>query len=121
MNLQESIRRILREESRKDIMIDRYITSLIKPVDNHKLIREGNKLYIRDDGGRLTAMIYYNKRLDRMEAVMNDKLYGMIYDMFSMKDLFEIQKHLVKWFQDNFDGLDDILEVYTFDDEEYAY
>ena len=31
MNLEKTIRRILKEESKKDRLIDRYLTSLIKP------------------------------------------------------------------------------------------
>jgi hypothetical protein len=33
----------------------------------------------------------------------------------------EIQKHLKRWFSNNFDGLNDISEIDTFENDEYIY
>jgi hypothetical protein len=53
--------------------------------------------------------------------MMEEKLYEGIYNLFSMDGIDEIQEHLVRWFKENFDGLDHITEVATFDNDEYVY
>jgi hypothetical protein len=56
-----------------------------------------------------------------MDVWMEDSLYGEIYNMFSMNGFEDIQQHLIQWFQENFDGLGDIGEIFTFDNDEYVY
>jgi hypothetical protein len=56
-----------------------------------------------------------------MEVMMDVSLYSEIYHMFSMKEFDDIQQHLIRWFKDNYDGLDHITEVTTYDKEDYAF
>ena len=123
MNLKESIRRILREEFKKDKVIDRYITSLIKPVGGFKerYNHDAHRFDITDNNDNLRATIFYNKRREAMEVMIDEYIWSDISSMFSMDTWDEVNDSLVKWFQDNYDGLEDIYEVVTFDNAEYAY
>lgn len=124
MDLERTIKRILKEESKKDKVIDRYITSLIKPVGNFK---EGynydaaGRFDITDNDDNLRATIFYNKRSGAMEVMIDEDIWSYLSSMFSMETWDEVNDSLVKWFQDNYDGLEDIYEVVTFDNAEYAY
>ena len=120
MNLEKTIRRILKEESKKDRLIDRYLTSLIKP-ENGKYNHDAKRFDINDNGGNLNAVILFNQRNEAMEVMIDEKIWEQVFDMFSLDGWIEINNYLVKWFQDNFDGLEDLSEVTTFDNAEFAY
>lgn len=121
-NLKENIRQIIIQESEKNRLIDYYITKRMKGLEQSTVNHGGwSRINFREKNGRLRAAIYFNRVKQELEVVMSDNLYGEIYDMFSMEGFEDIQNHLIKWFKDNFDGLDDITEIYTFDDEEYIY
>lgn len=123
MDLERTIKRILKEESKKDKVIDRYITSLIKPVGNFKegYNPEAGRFDITDNDDNLRATIFYNKRSEAMEVMIDEDIWSYLSSMFSMETWDEVNDSLVKWFQDNYDGLEDIYEVVTFDNAEYAY
>ena len=123
MDLERTIKRILKEESKKDKIIDRYITSLIKPVGNFKegYNPEAGRFDITDNDDNLRATIFYNKRSEAMEVMIDEDIWSYLSSMFSMETWDEVNDSLVKWFQDNYDGLEDIYEVVTFDNAEYAY
>lgn len=123
MDLERTIKRILKEEFKKDKIIDRYITSLIKPVGNFKegYNPEAGRFDITDNNDNLRATIFYNKRSEAMEVMIDEDIWGYLSSMFSMETWDEVNDSLVKWFQDNYDGLEDIYEVVTFDNAEYAY
>lgn len=123
MDLERTIKRILKEEFKKDKIIDRYITSLIKPVDNFKegYNPEAGRFDITDNDDNLRATIFYNKRSEVMEVMIDEDIWSYLSSMFSMETWDEVNDSLVKWFQDNYDGLEDIYEVVTFDNAEYAY
>jgi hypothetical protein len=120
MNLQETIRRILKEESKKDKLIDKYITSLIKP-ENGKYNHDSKRFDMNGNSGKLNAVIFFNNRNQAMEVMIDENILEQVFDMFSLDGWIEINDYLVKWFQDNFDGLEDLSEVTTFDNDEYAY
>lgn len=119
MNLLKTIRRVLKEEFKKDIMVDRYITSLINPSDGK--YNHDSQRYEINNGNNLMVAIFFNKRSEGMVVMIDENLWEQIYDMFSMEGWEEVNDYLVKWFQDNFDGLDNLEEVNTFDNAEYAY
>lgn len=123
MDLERTIKRILKEEFKKDKIIDRYITSLIKPVGNFKegYNPEAGRFDITDNNDNLRATIFYNKRSEAMEVMIDEDIWSYLSSMFSMETWDEVNDSLVKWFQDNYDGLEDIYEVVTFDNAEYAY
>jgi hypothetical protein len=123
MKLQESIRRILREETKKDKMVDNYVTSLIRPDGNFKeeYNHKSHRLDITDTNNNLIATIFYNKRRDAMEVMIDESIWMSLSEMFSMETWDEVNDSLLKWFQDNYDGLEEIYEVNTFDNDEYAY
>ena len=123
MKLKESIRRILREETKKDKMVDNYITSLIRPDGNSKeeYNHKSHRLDITDINNNLIATIFYNKRKDAMEVMIDESIWMSLSEMFSMETWDEVNDSLVRWFQDNYDGLEEIYEVNTFDNDEYAY
>jgi hypothetical protein len=123
MNLQEHIRRILKEESKKEKIIGGYITSLIKPEGRHKegYNHEAQRFDITDNNDNLIATIFYNKRSEAMEVMIDEGIWSSLSSMFSMETWDEVNDSLVKWFQDNYDGLEDIYEVVTFDNAEYAF
>jgi hypothetical protein len=72
-NLQETIKRVLREESKKDKLIDNYITSLIRPDGNFKegYNHKSQRLDITDTNDNLIATIFYNKRREVMEVMID--------------------------------------------------
>jgi len=123
MDLERTIKRILKEEFKKDKIIDRYITSLIKPVGNFKegYNYDAGRFDITDNDDNLRATIFYNKRSEVMEVMIDEDIWSYLSSMFSMETWDEVNDSLVKWFQDNYDGLEDIYEVVTFDNAEYAY
>ena len=123
MDLERTIKRILKEEFKKDKIIDRYITSLIKPVGNFKegYNYDAGRFDITDNDDNLRATIFYNKRSEAMEVMIDEDIWSYLSSMFSMETWDEVNDSLVKWFQDNYDGLEDIYEVVTFDNAEYAY
>lgn len=123
MYLERTIKRILQEESKKDMVIDRYITSLIKPVGQFKegYDYDAGRFDITDNNDNLRATIFFNKRRDAMEVMIDENIWNSLSSMFSMETWDEVNDCLVKWFQDNHDGLEDIYEVVTFDNAEYAY
>lgn len=123
MNLERTIKRILKEESKKDKVIDRYITSLIKPVGEFKegYNYDAGRFDITDNDDNLRATIFYNKRSEAMEVMIDEDIWNYVSSMFSMDDWNEVNEHLVRWFQDNHDGLENLEEVTTFDNAEYAY
>jgi len=123
MNLKESIKRILKEEFKKDKIIDGYITSLIKPVGRFKegYNHDAGRFDITDNNDNLRATIFYNKRRDAMEVMIDEDIWNLLSSVFSKETWDEINDSLVKWFQENYDELEDIYEVNTFDNAEYAY
>lgn len=120
MNLEKTIRRILREESKKDKLIDRYITSLINHSSG-KYNRDDKRFEMSDNDDNLNAIIFFNQQDDVMMVMIDDSIWEQVSDMFSIDDWNEMNDYLVKWFQDKFDGLEDLSEVITFDNAEFAY
>ena len=123
MKIEETIKRILKEEFKKNILIDRYITSLIKPVGNFKegYNHDAGRFDITDTNDNLIATTFFNKRKEIMEVMVDESVWVAVSEMFSMDTWDEVNDSLVKWFQDNYDGLENLEEVTTFDNAEYAY
>ena len=123
MNLQESIKRILKEETKRDKMIDKFITLSIMPEGRFKqeYNHQSGRLDISDSEDNLVAAIFYNKRREAMEVLIDESIWAAISNMFSMETWDEVNDALVNWFQDNFDGLEELYEVNTFDNYEYVY
>jgi hypothetical protein len=123
MDLERTIKRILKEEFKKDKIIDRYITSLIKPVGQFKegYNHDDGRFDITNNNDYLLAVIFYNKRREGMEVMIDESIWNFLSSMFSIDDWNEVNEHLVRWFQDNYDGLENLEEVNTFDNAEYAY
>jgi transketolase len=122
-NLQETIRKVLREETKKDKLVDNYITSLIRPDGNFKegYNHESQRLDVTDTNDNLIATIFYNKRRDAMDVMIDESIWMSLSEMFSMETWDEVNDSLVRWFRDNYDGLEEIYEVNTFDNAEYDY
>ncbi len=53
--------------------------------------------------------------------MIDESIWEAVSEMFSMETWDEVNDSLVKWFQDNYDGLENLEEVTTFDNAEYAY
>jgi len=121
--IEESIKRILKEETKKDKMVYRYITSLIQPQGKFKqeYNREAHRFDITDNNDNLLATIFFNNRKEAMEVMIDESIWEAVSEMFSMETWDEVNDSLVKWFQDNYDGLENLEEVTTFDNAEYAY
>lgn len=119
--MEKLIKRILKEESKREKMVNHFITSLIKPNGNFKEEYKDGRFDITDNNDNLVAVIFFNNRKDAMEVMVDEKVWGSLYEMFSMKTWDEVNNSLVKWFQENYDGLEEIEEVNTFDNAEYAY
>lgn len=119
--MEKLIKRILKEESKREKMVNHFITSLIKPNGNFKEEYKDGRFDITDNNDNLVAVIFFNSRKDAMEVMVDEKVWGSLYEMFSMKTWDEVNNSLVKWFQENYDGLEEIEEVNTFDNAEYAY
>ena len=121
--IEESIKRILKEETKKDKLVYRYITSLIQPKGKFKqeYNREAHRFDITDNNDNLLATIFFNNRIEVMEVMIDESIWEAVSEMFSMETWDEVNDSLVKWFQDNYDGLENLEEVTTFDNAEYAY
>ena len=119
--MEKLIKRILKEESKREKMVNHFITSLIKPNGNFKEEYKDGRFDITDNNDNLVAVIFFNNRKDAMEVMVDEKVWDSLYEMFSMKTWDEVNNSLVKWFQENYDGLEEIEEVNTFDNAEYAY
>ena len=126
MELREKIRMILNEQSEKNRLIDLYITKRMKSftvVERSSGDKKGRvgRIEFVDKAGNPKVIIFFNRVNRENEVLMEDGLYGEIYNMFSMEGFNDIQRHLVKWFSSNFPMLKNIIEVYTFDNDEYVY
>ena len=77
MNLQETIRRILKEESKKDKLIDKYITSLIKP-ENGKYNHDSKRFDMNGNSGKLNAVIFFNNRNQAMEVMIDENIWEQV-------------------------------------------
>ena len=126
MELRKKIRMILNEQSEKNRLIDLYITkrmesfTVVERSLGDKKGRVGRIEFV-DKAGNPKVIIFFNRVNKENEVLMEDGLYGEIYNMFSMDGFNDIQRHLVKWFSSNFPMLKNIIEVYTFDNDEYVY
>ena len=122
-NMEKLIKRILKEETKKDKLVYRYITSLIQPLGRFKqeYNYDANRFDITDNNDNLLATIFFNKRKEAMEVMIDESIWGAVSEMFSIDEWTEVNDYLVKWFQDNYDGLENLEEVNTFDNAEYAY
>ena len=56
-----------------------------------------------------------------MKVMIDENIWEQVSGVFSIDDWNKMNDYLVKWFQDNFDGLEDLSEVITFDNAEFAY
>ena len=126
MELREKIKMVLKEQSERNRLIDLYITkrmesfTVVERSLGDKKGRVGRIEFV-DKAGNPKVIIFFNRVNRENEVLMEDGLYGEIYNMFSMEGFNEIQRHLVKWFSSNFPMLKNIIEVYTFDNDEYVY
>lgn len=125
MELREKIKMVLKEQSERDRLIDLYITKRINSftVNKRGESKKGQvgRIDFVDKAGNPKVVIFFNRYNKENEVMIDDSLYGEIYNMFSMEGFNEIQRHLVKWFSSNFPMLKNIIEVYTFDNDEYVY
>jgi hypothetical protein len=125
MELREKIKMVLKEQSERDRLIDLYITKRINSftVNKRGESKKGQvgRIDFVDKAGNPRVVIFFNRYNKENEVMIDDSLYGEIYNMFSMEGFNEIQRHLVKWFSSNFPMLKNIIEVYTFDNDEYVY
>lgn len=125
MELREKIKMVLKEQSERDRLIDLYITKRINSftVNKRGESKKGQvgRIDFVDKAGNPRVVIFFNRVNRENEVLMEDSLYGEIYNMFSMDGFNEIQRHLVKWFSSNFPMLKNIIEVHTFDNDEYVY
>ena len=116
---------VLKEQSERDRLIDLYITKRINSftVNKRGESKKGQvgRIDFVDKAGNPRVVIFFNRYNKENEVMIDDSLYGEIYNMFSMEGFNEIQRHLVKWFSSNFPMLKNIIEVYTFDNDEYVY
>lgn len=121
--IEESIKRILKEETKKDKLVYRYITSLIQPHGKFKqeYNHDAHRFDITDNNDNLLATTFFNNRKEAMEVMIDESIWQAVSEMFSMETWDEVNDSLVKWFQDNYDGLENLEEVTTFDNAEYAY
>ena len=121
INMEDLIKKILKEESKREKLVNHFITSLIKPNGNFKEEYKDGRLDITDNNDNLVAVIFFNNRRDAMEVMVSEQVWESLYEMFSMETWDEVNNGLVKWFQENYDGLDELEEVNTFDNAEYVY
>ena len=109
-------------ENRLYQVIDSYLTKTIKKLEPITSKHGGHgRTDFKDKAGYSKVIIFFNRHSQGMDVMIDDDLYGEIYDMFSLNGFDDIQKHLIQWFQENFDGLGDVGEISTFDNDEYAY
>jgi hypothetical protein len=109
-------------ENRLYQVIDSYLTKTIKGLEQTTSKHGGHgRTDFKDKVGHSKVIIFFNRHSKGMDVMMEDNLYGEIYNMFSLNGFDDIQKHLIQWFQENFDGLGDVGEISTFDNDEYVY
>ena len=109
-------------ESKLYNVIDSYLTKTIKSLDEVLSNHGGHgRVDFKDKTGASKVIIFFNRHSQGMDVMMEDSLYGEIYNMFSLNGFDDIQKHLIQWFQENFDVLGGIGEISTFDNDEYVY
>jgi len=109
-------------ESRMNQIIDNYLDMVIKSLDETFTNNKGHgQVDLEDKEGNSLVIIFFNRYKQEMEVMMDTSLYNEIYHMFSMNGFDDIQQHLIRWFKDNYDGLDHITEVVTYDKDDYAY
>jgi len=109
-------------ESKLYSVIDSYLTKTIKGLDEVLSNHGGHGRFdFKDKTGAPQVCIFFNRNSQDMEVMMVDSLYGEIYSMFSRNGFDDIEEHLIRWFQENFDGLGDIKEIFTFDNDNYDY
>ena len=121
INMEDLIKKILKEESKREKLVNHFITSLIKPDGNFKEGYENGRFDITDNNDNLVAVIFFNNRRGTIEVMVSEQVWESLYEMFSMETWDEVNNGLVKWFQENYDGLDELEEVNTFDNAEYVY
>ena len=119
-------------ESKLDSIIDFFISKELLGL-KHKRVPNPNGLYNRDvwydDNDNeviiiLTLKKEYKDSKSRItfgnsEVYLDDEIYGLIFNIFSMKTWEEIQSHLLKWFEKHMNIKTD--EIMTFDDNSYVY
>ena len=109
-------------ENRLYQVIDSYLTKTIKKLEPITSKHGGHgRVDFKDKTGASKVIIFFNRHSQGMDVMMEDSLYGEIYNMFSLGGFDDIQQYLIQWFQENFDGLGDIGEISTFDNDEYVY
>lgn len=121
INMEDLIKKILKEESKREKLVNHFITSLIKPKGNFKEEYKDGRFDITDNNDNLVAVIFFNNRRGTIEVMVSEQVWESLYEMFSMETWDEVNNGLVKWFQENYDGLDELEEVNTFDNAEYVY
>lgn len=109
-------------ENRLYQVIDSYLTKTIKGLEQTASKHGGvGRVDFKDKSGNSKVIIFFNRHSQGMDVMMEDSLYGEIYNIFSLNGFKDIQQHLIQWFKENFDGLDNIEEISTFDNDEYVY
>jgi hypothetical protein len=109
-------------ENRLYQVIDSYLTKTIKGLEQTTSEHGGQgRVDFKDKSGNSKVIIFFNRHSQSMDGMIEDSLYGEIYNIFSFNGYSDIQQHLIQWFQENFDGLGDIVEISTFDNDEYVY
>jgi hypothetical protein len=109
-------------ENRLYQVIDSYLTKTIKGLEQTTSKHGGHgRTDFKDKEGNSKVIIFFNTHSQGMDVMMEDSLYGEIYNIFSLNGFEDIQQHLIQWFKENFDGLEDIEEISTFDNDEYVY
>lgn len=109
-------------ENRLYQVIDSYLTKTIKGLEQTTSKHGGHgRTDFKDKSGNSKVIIFFNTHSQGMDVMMEDSLYGEIYNIFSLNGFEDIQQHLIQWFKENFDGLEDIEEISTFDNDEYVY
>ena len=109
-------------ENRLYQVIASYLTKTIKGLEQTTSKRGGHgRVDFKDKSGNSKVIIFFNRHSQGMDVMIEDSLYGEIYNIFSLNGFKDIQQHLIQWFKENFDGLDNIEEISTFDNDEYVY
>jgi len=109
-------------ENRLYQVIDSYLTKTIKGLEQTTSKHGGHgRTDFKDKEGNSKVIIFFNTHSQGMDVMMEDSLYGEIYNIFSLNGFEDIQQHLIQWFKENFDGLEDIEEISTCDNDEYVY
>lgn len=109
-------------ENRLYQVIASYLTKTIKGLEQTTSKHGGHgRVDFKDKSGNSKVIIFFNRHSQGMDVMIEDSLYGEIYNIFSLNGFEDIQQHLIQWFKENFDGLDNIEEISTFDNDEYVY